>query len=73
MSLPRGVRILDPPMQTLTEGGAPHRPLPGFTWVAAALAATASLLHWITTGTGTHDWAGDAVVSLVAGAALMGV
>lgn len=71
MSLPRGARILDPPMQTRTETGAPHRTLPGVTWVAAALAAAASLLHWITTGTVTHSWSGDAVVSLVAGAALM--
>lgn len=43
----------------------------GATWLAAALAAGASLLHWLTTSTDTHDWSGDAVVSLVAGGALM--
>ena len=58
-------------MQTLAETGARHRWLAGATWVAAALAATASLLHWVTTSTDTHSWTGEAVVSLVAGAGLM--
>lgn len=60
-------------MQTLAESGAPSRARAGATWLGAALAAGASLLHWSTTGTDTHDWSGDAVVSLVAGAALMGL
>lgn len=58
-------------MRTLAESGAPHRWLAQATWVAVALAATASLLHWITTSTDTHSWSGDAVVSLAAGAGLM--
>lgn len=65
------LRILDCLMHTVTEHGAPSRTVAGATWLAAALAAGASLLHWITTSTATHDWSGDAVVSLVAGAALM--
>jgi hypothetical protein len=58
-------------MHTLAETGAPHRWLARATWLAAALAATASLLHWVTTSTDTHSWTGEAVVSLVAGAGLM--
>jgi hypothetical protein len=60
-------------MQTLAETDAPGGALTSGTWVAAALSAGASLLHWITTSTDTHSWSGDAVVSLVAGAALMGL
>jgi hypothetical protein len=41
------------------------------TWAATALAAGASLLHWITTGTDTHSWSADAGLALVAGAGLM--
>lgn len=40
-------------------------------WAAMALAAGASLLHWITTSTDTHSWTVDAALSLVAGAGLM--
>ena len=58
-------------MHTLPETGAPHRWLARATWLAAGLAAIASLLHWITTSTDTHSWTGDAVLSLVAGAGLM--
>lgn len=58
-------------MQTVAENRAPPRPLAGATWVAAALAASGSLLHWITTSTDAHSWSGEAAVSLVAGAALM--
>lgn len=58
-------------MQTFAETAAPPGWLARATWVAACLAATASLLHWITTSTDTHSWSGDAVVSLVAGAGLM--
>lgn len=58
-------------MQTLADTGAAPRPVPFTAWVAAALAAAASLLHWIGTNTDTHAWSGDAVVALVAGAGLM--
>ena len=60
-------------MQTLVETDAPPGALTSGTWVAAALSAGASLLHWITTRTDTHSWSGDAVLSLLAGAALMGL
>ena len=58
-------------MHTLPETGAPHRWLARATWLAAGLAAIASLLHWITTSTDTHSWSGEAVVALIAGAGLM--
>lgn len=58
-------------MQTLAETDAPAGALTSGTWVAAALSAGASLLHWITTSTDTHSWSGEAVVSLIAGAGLM--
>jgi hypothetical protein len=61
-------------MQTLAETDATPGALTSGTRVAAALAAGASLLHWIgTDNTDTHSWSGDALVSLVAGAALMGL
>lgn len=62
-------------MQTLAEADAPPGAMTSGTWVAVALSAGASLLHWIgtRTGTGTHNWSSDAVISLVAGAALMGL
>ena len=60
-------------MQTLAETDAPPGVLTGGIWVAAALSAGASLLHWIATSTDTHTWSSAAVVSLVAGAALMGL
>ena len=40
-------------------------------WAAMALAASASLLHWITTSNDTHSWTADAALALVAGAGLM--
>jgi hypothetical protein len=40
-------------------------------WAGAALAAGASVLHWITTSSDTHAWSADAALSLVAGAGLM--
>lgn len=40
-------------------------------WAATALAAGASLLHWVTTSTDTHSWSADAALSLAAGAGLM--
>jgi hypothetical protein len=58
-------------MQTLAETGAARRALPGATWAAAALSASASLLHWIATDTDTHSWSADAVIGLIAGAGLM--
>jgi hypothetical protein len=58
-------------MQTLAEMRTTAGALPIGTWVATALAAGASLLHWITTSTDTHSWSGEAVVSLIAGAGLM--
>lgn len=60
-------------MQTLADAGATPRSLPALTWLAAALAAGASLSYWITTDTETHSWSGGAVLSLIAGAALMGL
>lgn len=38
---------------------------------AMALAAAASLLHWITTSSDTHSWSTDAVLALVAGTMLI--
>lgn len=58
-------------MQTLAEMRTTAGALPIGTRVAAALAAGASLLHWITTSTDTHSWSGEAVVALIAGAGLM--
>lgn len=60
-------------MQTLAETEAPSRGLTSAIWVAAALSAGSSLLHWLTTSTDTHSWSGDAAVSLVAGTGLMGL
>lgn len=60
-------------MQTIADAGATPRSLPALTWVAAALAAGASLSYWITTDTATHVWSGEAVLSLIAGAALAGL
>jgi len=57
-------------MQTLADR-RDAQSLDGATWLAAALSAGASLLHWIATDSDTHNWSGDTVVSLVAGAALM--
>ena len=58
-------------MQTLAETRDTSRPLPIGTWVAAALSAAASLLHWLSTDTDTHSWSGEAVIALIAGAGLM--
>jgi len=58
-------------MQTRTEAGAAPTALSGATWLAAGLAAGASLLRWLGTDTDTHSWSSDALVSLVAGAGLM--
>jgi len=60
-------------MLTLAETDAPPPILRAATWSAAALAACASLLHWIATDGATHTWSADAAVSLVAGAGLMGL
>lgn len=58
-------------MQMSAESGATPTGLPAATFVAAAAAACASLLHWIGTTTDTHAWSIDAAVSLLAGAGLM--
>jgi hypothetical protein len=41
------------------------------TWVAAALAAGASLLRWAATDTQAHAWSVDALIALAAAAAQM--
>lgn len=58
-------------MQSLADVRPTAGALPIGAWVAAALAAGASLLHWITTSTETHSWSGEAVASLIAGVGLM--
>lgn len=58
-------------MRAFSPSGAPSGSLFGLTWVAGALAAGASVMHWIGTDTETHSWSTDAVISLVAGTALM--
>lgn len=60
-------------MQTRTDAGAPAERVPSAAWLAAGLASGASLLHWISTGSATHSWSAEAVVSLLAGAGLMGL
>jgi peptidoglycan/LPS O-acetylase OafA/YrhL len=69
---PERLPILEPPMQTPADSRTGAR-WPALTWGAAALAAGSSLSYWLTTDTDTHSWSADAVVSLVAGAALMGL
>lgn len=58
-------------MQTPAETRDSSSSLPIGTWVAAALSAAASLLHWLSTDTATHSWSGETVVALIAGAGLM--
>lgn len=60
-------------MLTRAETDAPSGAPTSGAWLAAALAAGASLLHWVNTGSDTHDWSATAAFSLLAGVVLMGL